>query len=217
MKIEFFKSKSDSKKIILVFLGYSFLPECLSSLKKTICGKECDLCVVYDYSRLDFVNLYEIIKNKEIYLIAWSMGVWAVNLVFSDDKFKDLNLVQKIAINGTIYGIDEERGIPKDVFKKSIDEFDFDNFKRLCFLKDISRVNFDFNPNSKFELEQIYKFSQQNNKIIDIVNFDKTIISKKDFIFPIKAYENLTCKKEFINAPHFPFFCFESLGDIFEV
>lgn len=217
MQIEFAKSKNDNKKLILVFLGYSFLPKCLDSVKRTICGKECDLCVVYDYSDLDFSPLYKIIKNKEIYLIAWSMGVWVANFVFGDDKFKNVNLVQKIAINGTIYGIDDQHGIPKDIFKKSIDEFDFDNFKRFCFLKDISRVNFDFNPNPKFELEQIYKFSQQNNKIIDIVNFDKTIISKKDFIFPIKAYENLTCKKEFIYAPHFPFFYFESLGDIFEI
>ncbi|ASM34789.1 Biotin synthesis protein BioG [Campylobacter sputorum subsp. bubulus] len=217
MQVKFIKNNAKNKKLILIFLGYSFLPQCLNVLIANTQKKEFDLCVVYDYSNLNFDILQDILQYKHIYLIAWSMGVWAANLVFQSDKFNDINLIKKVAINGTIYGIDDERGIPKNLFKKSIDEFDFENFKRLCFLKDLDKVDFEFGKNPKNELEQIYIFSQQNNKIKDSLNIDKTIISKRDFIFPTTAYTNLTCEKKFINAPHFPFFYFKNFGEIFEI
>ncbi|RAZ61070.1 pimeloyl-ACP methyl esterase BioG family protein, partial [Campylobacter hyointestinalis] len=68
MKIDLIK---DKKKLILLFLGYSFTPSSVKHLNIDDYG----LCVVYDYSDLKFD--YEILKEKEIYLIAWSMGVWA--------------------------------------------------------------------------------------------------------------------------------------------
>lgn len=217
MRIDFIRKNTNNKKIILIFLGYSFLPQCLNFLMSKFKNNEFDLCIVYDYSNLNSDALNEILENKNIYLAAWSMGVWAANLVFGNDKFKNINLVKKVAINGTIYGINDEFGIPKILFKKSIDEFDFENFKRLCFLKDLNKVNFAFNEKPKFELEKIYSFFEKNNDIKDSIKFNKTIISKKDFIFPLRAYSFLTSKKEFINAPHFPFFYFHNFGEIFEI
>ncbi|AII14360.1 putative protein (DUF452 domain) [Campylobacter iguaniorum] len=206
MKIEFVKNSG--KKLILLFLGYSFLPSCIKHLELT----GYDLCVVYDYSSLEFDR--QILEGKEIYLVAWSMGVWAANLALAGVKLK-----QAIAINGTPFGIDDERGIPKIAFKKSIDEFNFDEFKKICFLKELAKVDFDFNQNAKFELESLYLNSSkpvQNN-----VKWDKFIISKKDFVFPPKAVQKvageLGSKCEIINAPHFAFFGYKSFGEIVEI
>lgn len=206
MKIEFVKN--NNKKLILLFLGYSFLPSCIKHLKL----EEYDLCVVYDYSSLEFDK--QILKEKEIYLIAWSMGVWAANLVLDG-----MSLKRAIAINGTPFGIDDELGIPKAAFKKSIDEFDFDEFKKICFLKELTKVDFSFNQNAKFELENIYLNSSK--PVQNTIKWDKFIISKKDFVFPPKAVQKasdkLEVKYEIINAPHFIFFNYKGFGDIVEI
>lgn len=219
MKISLIKnSEKPNKDIFLVFLGYSFLPECLNFLESNLNACKCDICVVYDYSNLDIdkEKLLSILKDKNIYLLAWSMGVWAFNLLLNKGEFTNLNFCKKVAINGTPFGINDEFGIPKNVFKKSIDEFDFDEFKKICFLKDLKKVEFKFNQNPKFELEQIYTFCKEEKKYENSF-WDKVIISKKDFIFPPKACEWFLCKKERINAPHFPFFYIKDIGTIFEI
>lgn len=204
MKIDLIK---DKKKLILLFLGYSFTPSSVKHLNIDDYG----LCVVYDYSDLKFD--YEILKEKEIYLIAWSMGVWAANLVL-----KDIKLKTAVAINGTPFGIDDEFGIKKDIFYKSISDYDFESFKKLCFLgiSENKIKDFKFNQNAKFELINLYKNASQKNE--DHINWNKAIISKKDLIFPSKVcLDYFKQKAVCINAPHFVFFKFKSFGEIFEI
>lgn len=196
------KINSNSNKIILLFLGYSFNPSCVKHLYNS------DLIVVYDYQDLNFDPSF--LKDKEIYLIAWSMGVWVANLVLSD-----LPLKYALAINGTPFGIDDHFGIPAKSFKKSIEEFDFEFFKRNCFLNEISKVNFTFNKNPKLELENIYINALKPSK--NNIKWDKVIISKRDLIFPPKACEWFNCKKVYINSSHFVFFKFNNIGEIFEI
>ncbi|CZE51258.1 pimeloyl-ACP methyl esterase BioG family protein [Campylobacter geochelonis] len=202
MKLEIVKNSGG--KVVLLFLGYSFLPECVKHLELG----EFDLYVVYDYCDMKLDTSF--LQGKELYLVAWSMGVWACSLALKGFEFK-----KAIAINGTPCGIDDEFGIAKMAFKKSIDEFDFDGFKKICFLKDLEKINFSFNKNAKLELENIYKNSDK--KAIDSICWDKAIISKKDFVFPPKSCEWFKCQKEFINAPHFPFFYYKSFGEILEI
>lgn len=206
MKIKILKDSG--KPLILVFLGYSFIPECLKSLETG----EFDLAVIYDYKSLDFdAEFKNSLKGREIYLIAWSMGVWAANLVLNGVVVK-----KSIAINGTPLGIDDKFGIPREIFQKSIDEFDFENFKKICFLKELGRVDFGFSEYPKLELESI--FSNANSQVQNTIEWDVAIISKKDFIFPPKACdEYFLCRKIHINAPHFVFFSFKSFGEILEV
>ena len=106
MKMDLIK---DSKKLIVLFLGYGFDKSSISHLKLGDYG----LLVVSDYSDLGFDK--EILIDKDIYLIAWSMGVWAANLALKNTPLK-----VAIAINGTPFGIDEKYGIKKDIFYKSI-------------------------------------------------------------------------------------------------
>lgn len=203
MKLEILKN--NSKSCILVYLGYGFTPECLRDFDVG----NFSLAAVYDYSDLDFSCL-DNLKFDDLHLVAWSMGVWAANLSLSDTTSKSA-----VAINGTPFGIDEKFGIKDEVFKASIDKFDFEIFKKLCFLNDLSKVNFEFNLNPKFELENIYKntLNIQKNRI----KWDKVIISKKDLIFPNSACEWFSCPKIYIQAPHFPFFKLKSFGEIVEI
>ncbi|MEE3776314.1 pimeloyl-ACP methyl esterase BioG family protein [Campylobacter sp. CX2-4080-23] len=204
MKIDLIK---DSKKLIVLFLGYGFDKSSISHLELGDYG----LLVVSDYSDLRFDG--GILANKDIYLISWSMGVWAANLALQNTPLK-----VAIAINGTPFGIDEKYGIKKDIFYKSISEFDFESFKKLCFLGINKQKfqNFTFNQNAKIEIINLYK-----NAILPCQNhilWDRAYVSKRDLIFDnraVLAYFN--DKAKIINAPHFAFFNFKSFGEIVEI
>ena len=204
MKIDLIK---DSKKLIVLFLGYGFDKSSISHLELGDYG----LLVVSDYSDLRFDG--GILANKDIYLISWSMGVWAANLVLQNTPLK-----VAIAINGTPFGIDEKYGIKKDIFYKSISEFDFESFKKLCFLGINKQKfqNFTFNQNAKIELINLYK-----NAILPCQNhilWDRAYVSKRDLIFDNRAVlAYFKDKAKIINAPHFAFFNFKSFGEIVEI
>ena len=204
MKMDLIK---DSKKLIVLFLGYGFDKSSISHLKLGDYG----LLVVSDYSDLGFDK--EILIDKDIYLIAWSMGVWAANLALKNTPLK-----VAIAINGTPFGIDEKYGIKKDIFYKSISEFDFEGFKRLCFLgiNEQKLKDFTFNQNTKIELINLYK-----NAILpcdNAISWDRAYVSKRDLVFDNRAVlEYFKDKARIINAPHFAFFNFKSFGEIVEI
>ena len=126
MRIKQLTPDRENRPLALIFLGYAFTPECLSSVD----FGNYDVSVVYDYQTLEFEDLmaWEKIQNskREIFLIAWSMGVWAANRFASGLEFQ-----KAVAINGTPFGIHENFGIPPGTFQNSIEHFDFELFKKL--------------------------------------------------------------------------------------
>ena len=192
---------SPERPIVLFFLGYAFTPKSIAHLS----SNHYDLSVVYDYLNLNFVKSF--LKDRKILLIALSMGVWAANRVL-----KDIPLKQAIAVNGTPFGIHERFGISPQAFKSSIDRFDFELFKKWCFLSDASKVNFSFAENPKEELCTLYEASTE--PVEQNVTWTKAIVSKKDLVFPPKASECFKCPVKPISAPHYPFFKFRSVEEI---
>ena len=210
MRIQKLICNHENAPLVLVFLGYAFTPDCL----KNFDFQNCDVAVVYDYQNFEFENpeLFEEIKNsnREKILIAWSMGVWVANQFASEIKFQ-----KAVAINGTPFGIHDSFGISKETFKNSIDNFDFEMFKKWCFLGDAAKTNFKFSENPKAELQNFYDHILENveNKIA----WDKAIVSKKDVVFPPKASACFACPVQTILAPHFPFFKLKSLEEILAI
>ena len=107
MRIKQLTPDRENRPLALIFLGYAFTPECLSSVD----FGNYDVSVVYDYQTLEFEDLmaWEKIQNstRESFLIAWSMGVWAANRFASGLEFQ-----KAVAINGTPFGIHKNFGIP---------------------------------------------------------------------------------------------------------
>ena len=70
-------------------------------------SNEWNVIMFYDYSDLvpdlDLATIFS--EYEEIVLIAWSMGVWAGQQIFS--SFKD-DLQGALAINGTLCPVDDE-------------------------------------------------------------------------------------------------------------
>ncbi|EAK7371496.1 DUF452 family protein, partial [Campylobacter jejuni] len=121
MKYEFLCKNPDSKKLIVVFGGFASHPSHFSHLKS-----DKNVILFYDYENFD-LN-FDFKAFDELFLIAFSMGVCVANKLL-----KELNFKQKIAINGTNFGIDKLKGIHPAIFRKTLRNFKLENFKEALF------------------------------------------------------------------------------------
>lgn len=91
-----------------------------------------DLMICYDYRTLDF-NADSLWSYRSVTLIAWSMGVWAAEQALRETH---LPIRRSIALNGTPYPVDEERGIAPSIFQgtlQGLDDTTLQKFqRRMC-------------------------------------------------------------------------------------
>lgn len=100
-------------RLLLFFAGWgadetpfrSYVPE----------GSDFMLC--YDYRTLDF-DTTGLDSYQEICVVGWSMGVWAATQVMGKLA---LPVTRSIAINGTPYPINEQKGISPAIFRGTIE------------------------------------------------------------------------------------------------
>ena len=206
MKTYFLHKNSQSKKLIIFASGFASHYSHFCHLK----SKE-NVLMLYDYSELD-LNL-EFKDFDEITLIAFSMGV-CVSARF----LKHINFTQKIAINGTNYGIEDDLGIKKELFLKQCKDSSLVGFKKALFAKNLDKAkNFYFNDEDYLKNELTSLYNLCNKQAIGL-KFDKALLSKKDLVFSTKASENFFNKENtkiiYTKEPHFVFFAFETWEDI---
>ncbi|EQC3768896.1 TPA: DUF452 family protein [Campylobacter jejuni] len=203
MKYEFLYKNPDSKKLIVVFGGFASHPSHFSHLKS-----DKNMILFYDYENFD-LN-FDFKAFDELFLIAFSMGVCVANRVL-----KELNFKQKIAINGTNLGIDKSKGIHPAIFKKTLQNFKLEHFKKALFKERKSLAkDFIFKDEKalKIELEKLFDFAlikQEENLL-----WDKVYSSKEDEIFPPNALKNSFKNLIFLDEPHFAFFHFKTWDEL---
>ncbi len=180
MKVEFLNRHSGNRSLILIFAGWSTLP----SLYADVSRKGWDTAVVYDYSQLEtdftFLNQY-----STIWLFAWSLGVKAAALSLPAGK-----ITAAYAINGTLTPVDNNYGIPVDIYNGTADNLDARNLKKFrCRMTSDSetfRQKFDteFNEEEISDLKkQLYVIRDRDNKISELP-WRRAYISTADRIFP---------------------------------
>lgn len=79
--------------------------------------KDSDFLLCYDYRTLDF-DTSLLFGYREINVVGWSMGVWAASQLLPQ---LPISVATSIAINGTPYPIDDQRGIPTTIFRGTLD------------------------------------------------------------------------------------------------
>lgn len=78
-----------------------------------------DYLLCFDYRTLDFD--YSLLDGyREIRLLAWSMGVWVAGQILSGRTYP---WEMKLAVNGTPFPIDDQRGIAEAVFHGTLENF----------------------------------------------------------------------------------------------
>ncbi|EAH6583165.1 DUF452 family protein [Campylobacter jejuni] len=203
MKISNLIQNENSQELILVFGGFASHPSHFSHLKS-----DKNVILFYDYENFD-LN-FDFKAFDELFLIAFSMGVCVANRVL-----KELNFKQKIAINGTNLGIDKSKGIHPAIFKKNLQNFKLEHFKKALFKERKSLAkDFIFKDEKalKIELEKLFDFAltkQEENLL-----WDKVYSSKEDEIFPPNALKNSFKNLIFLDEPHFAFFHFKTWDEL---
>lgn len=208
-------NKSNNKKLIIFFCGWSFDNKPFERLNCN--GFE--VLMFYDYKSHDIP--IEIPQYEEYYLITWSMGVYIAYIL--RDKLPIFK--EKIAINGTPYPIDNERGIPVRTFDLTLKYVDTGlqgKFQRNLFKEEADYEKYLLSPVNRKIPEQSAELLElknyiQNSKISYEKFYDRAIISDVDKIVPTKNQVNCwndNAEIVMIDSGHFPFFNFESWEDI---
>lgn len=214
----FWINKKNQKQLIVFFNGWGMDENPFVHLDYN----NFDLLMLSDYSSLDVdANLInEINSYEKTFVIAWSMGVWAASKVAYNFK----KIKKSIAINGTVAPIDDKFGIVQKVYDYTLRTMSEE--AKQAFWKNMFIVDDEFErfykdspkrsiENQIDELSAIKKLCQKNEKTL--FEFDCAIISKGDKIFRTKSQKNFWSQylePVFIEAGHFPFYCWKDWDDI---
>lgn len=210
-------NKSDNKKLIIFFAGWSFDYKPFEFLD---CG-DYDVLMFYDYKNHDLP--VELPPYEEYYLITWSMGVYIAYLL----KNQLPECSKKIAVNGTPFPIDNKLGIPERTFDLTLKYVDTGlqgKFQRNLFKDDKSYERYMKNPVIREIPDQAEELAALKGFISNAeLNYDKfydcAIISGSDKIVP--TVNQLNCWKDradvcLMESGHFPFYEFNSWKEILE-
>jgi biotin synthesis protein BioG len=212
-------NKENNKSCILFFNGWGMD-------ENTVChldSNSFDICMFNDYNPVSEID-ENFNKYENIYLIAWSLGVWASAKVLYQTEIK---ITKAIALNGTQNPIDINKGIPPVVFnatlngwnEKSRNKF---NMRILGGRKQYTQFNESLSTrdieNQKDELSYILNEVSQNKT--HEIKFDCALVGSQDLIFSSNNQLNYWNAKTRIvkaEAPHFPFAGFKSWNEIIKL
>ncbi len=215
MQYHWLNQKDGNKKLLLFFCGWSFDYKPFERLE---CN-DYDVLMLYDYNDLSIP--IEILGYEEYFLITWSMGVFVAYLL----KEKLPEFKEKIAINGTPFPVDNEKGIPIKTFDLTLKYVDTGlqgKFQRNLFKTEEEFQKYLQNPVAR-EISNQASELVSLKKLIDKTDVDykkyynRAIISNTDKIIPTRNQHNCwdnVCPVVVLNSGHFPFYDFESWNDI---
>lgn len=202
---QLFINNHSSDKITLFFSGWG-MDE--TPFKEILPDNE-DYMICFDYRDLSF-NESLLKSYKTIKVVAWSMGVWIASKVLATSTD---SIAESIAFNGTTFPIDDEKGIPKNIYNgtlQSLSTITLDKFvRRMCGGKNEHYNHFKAHQpkrdikSLKEELEAIQSFYTT----FGTPNFywNKAFVGLQDLIFPyqnqLNAWRNT--QKITINASHY--------------
>lgn len=226
------QTRLPSRQLLLCFAGWSASPELFRRL--TADGPDgenadTDVWICYDYRDLSFpatIDAYETIR-----IVAWSLGVWVAEQLFSGPlgAYRPL-LTSAVAVNGTGRPIDHRYGIPETVFQGTLQHLTPEGIarfvRRMCGNRTVltAYACIPSRPADEIseELRRLYEAIQSpaENETAgppDPFPWTLAILSTADRIFP---YENLRrywqgrCPVREIEAPHYPFYLWKQWNEL---
>ena len=196
------------REVILFFGGWGLDSHAVSHMS----GRR-DVLMFYDYREMEMKRPVVIDDYDKVYLVGWSMGVWAASLMRSRWS---LRTTCAVAINGTERPVDEEYGIAPRVYlltERGMNEAGRDKFFARMFTEGEERLRFERNRPERPLQEQVEELTAIRVCAADFcpeTPWDKAYISQEDKIFPGKNQENWWNRQKvnivYSNSGHFPFY-----------
>lgn len=202
----------DGNSHLLIFLNGWGMDEAIASQAPP--PDDWDILMIGDYTRLDPIDDVTAAASEyaRAVLVAWSMGVWAAGAAC-------LSLAsvcgRAVAVNGTARPIDDQFGIPRSVYRTTLDRFSPQTrntfYRRMC-RTEAARQRFQAAlprrtlASQKAELQAIENHAQ--TVPADVYPFDQVFIGQQDRIIPPRNQKRFwetrkTCT--YRDMPHYPF------------
>ena len=183
---------------------------------------EMDVCTFFDYTSLEW-NSEEFQSYRNLYCVAWSMGVWAV----SNIDWKGMQFAHAIAINGTERPRDDKNGIPISIFDGTLENWSGVTREKFWIRSIGNRKNIEVvddcrslrsTTDQKTELKSISARIQAES-IKNQIKWDKVFCGKNDKIIPFENQRNFWSNFEALETveldiPHYPFIGLNSWQEI---
>lgn len=214
MRMEWVNKKGQGR-VVVFFNGWGMDEKSISHL-----SGENDLLLCFDYRHIGQNFCPELSGYKEIYLIAWSMGVWAAANIVGEWNIK---FTGKVALNGTECPIDGRYGIPPQIYQlteQGMDEKGREKFFTRMLNGAEEKRRFENNKPSRLlaeQIEELYAIEKQCSELKRNIKWDKIFISEKDVIFPVNNQLNWWCNRADITmlpTGHYPFYYFSNWEEI---
>ncbi len=182
-----------------------------------------DVLLCYDYRSpvLPADVRAHIARYRDRNLVAWSLGVWAAH------KSGLEGIERALAINGTLNPVSSDEGIPPDIFRATLDNYNEENknrfMRRMCgstplFRRFLGVAPERCAPDQKEELASILQdVSREKAAVVSSWSYTHALVGGRDMIFPAKnqeyAWRNLG-PLVVDEVPHFPFFTFSNWQEV---
>jgi len=181
-----------------------------------------DLLVFHDYCSLEPEPevMEEISRYNHITIVAWSFGVWAAQHTTLPP------ITKAIAINGTLYPINAEKGITPDVFQATLSSWSEENRhrfnRRMCGSSEALSLFSSMSPDrtvadQKEELRLLKEHVQASGATSAPWSYDHAIIGGRDLVFPAQqqylAWKGVP-QTVISDMPHFPLLHFRTLQEV---
>jgi biotin synthesis protein BioG len=200
-------------RLILFFNGWGMDAEPFSHLQ----SEDCDVAVLYDYRdlTLPYALLPRLADYRELYLIAWSLGVWAANAV-KDELPR--TPVYSLACNGTLNPVHPRFGIHPGIFQSTLEnwsETTRTQFYRNMFALPSEAARFSQVQPKRSCADQAHELRSLQIRLnldpdkVSAGRFDSALISENDMIFPQRAQLRFwegQSNYRLVPGGHFPFF-----------
>ncbi len=213
--------RNNSTKLILFFAGWGMNGSEMGHLD----AGDFDVLCFYDYRDLSELPEIDGVYD-EVYVVAWSFGVACAGPVFSR-----LNLpepVKAVAINGTLKPVDDECGIPPQVFQGTLETYSLENREKFLRRTCGSRENLEFFMqqanlrNAEEQCEELAILEDFFATISERNIFTTAVVGTKDRIIPAQNqqffWEQANARIVTIDgAAHYPFQLWQSWQEIVEL
>lgn len=197
-----------SKDLILIFGGWA-VDEHLFSMLRT---SRLDISLVYDYRDCWSFDPTQYSHYTNIRVIAWSMGVFEAATTLYNTT---LPITESLAINGTLYPIDDQLGIAESIYRGTLHGLNATNLSkfriRMCGGRSHYQAIEPYLPHRDIEdLKQELAAIEQHYLDYNggLMRFDKALISLEDLIFSpanqTQAWQKEGVAIDTISEPHWP-------------
>lgn len=215
MRIEWIQRKG-SGVLLVFFNGWGMDSQSVAHLSAPY-----DLAVCSDYRSLECEGETICFSDYHtVYVVAWSMGVWAAANTLPDWQVEPDKCV---ALNGTELPIDNQYGIPVrsyELTERGMTEAGREKFFARMFVNKAEYESFSVNKPRRTLTEQveelrfIHRLSPEHKNCI---KWNKVFISEKDLIFPPENQMHWWRERASVTllpGGHYPFYAFRNWEEL---